>query len=147
MKTQTFKKGVHPQEFKELTEEKEIQRLPIPPKVIIPINQHIGAPLEPLVQKGDRVKTGQKIADRQAFVAAPVHSSVTGTVKNVGKFPTALMPSDTCIEIETEEQDEFDFNEAEEQDYTALDKKEIVDLIRAGGIVGMGGAAFPASVK
>jgi len=147
MKPKTFKKGIHPQEFKTLTEDKAIQILPIPPKVIIPVNQHIGAPLEPLVQKGDKVKTGQVIADKQAFVAAPVHSSITGTVKSVAEFPTALSPADTCIEIEADETEEYDFTEPPEIDYLSMDKKEIIDLIRQGGIVGMGGAAFPASVK
>ena len=101
MKTLTFKKGIHPKEFKELTEHLEIQPAPIPPRVLIPINQHIGAPLKPLVEKGDRVTTGQPIANVQAFVAAPVHSSVTGTVKSIGKFATSQLPADTCIEIET----------------------------------------------
>lgn len=147
MKKLTFKKGIHPKEFKELTEHLEVQTAPIPPRVVIPINQHIGAPLKPLVEKGERVKTGQPIADVQAFVAAPVHSSVTGTVKSIGKFATTSLPGDTCIEIETEEKDEFTFHPDETNDYQELEKEQIVDLIREAGIVGMGGAAFPASVK
>jgi electron transport complex protein RnfC len=143
----TFKNGVHPGGFKELTRDKSIETVPIPPRVIIPLNQHTGMPLEPLVGRGDRVKTGQVIAEVDAFVSAPVHSSVTGTVKRVDRFPTPVMPMDTCVEIETEETDEFDFEFQADVDYNRLKKKEIVDLIRKSGIVGMGGAAFPASVK
>ena len=147
MKKLTFKKVIHPKEFKELTEHLEVQTAPIPPKVVIPVNQHIGAPLKPLVEKGDRVKTGQPIANVPAFVAAPVHASVTGTVKSIGKFATSVLPGDTCIEIETEETDEYYFNPEETHDYQDLEKEQIVELIREAGIVGMGGAAFPASVK
>ena len=147
MKKLTFKKGIHPKEFKQITENLEIREVPIPPRVIIPIRQHIGAPLIPVVKKGDRVKTGQVIADSEAFVAAPVHSSCTGVVKNIGNYPTPISPSDTCIEIETEEKEEFDFDLNSNIDYKSLSKQEILKLIRKAGIVGMGGAAFPAVVK
>ena len=147
MKKLTFKKGIHPKEFKKITENLEIREVPIPPRVIIPIRQHIGAPLIPVVKKADRVKTGQVIADSEAFVAAPVHSSCTGVVKNIGNYPTPISPSDTCIEIETEEKEEFDFDLNSNIDYKSLSKQEILKLIRKAGIVGMGGAAFPAVVK
>jgi len=147
MKRLTFKKGIHPKEFKQITENLEIKEVPVPPKIIIPIRQHIGAPLNPVVKKGDRVKTGQIIADSEAFVSAPVHSSCTGIVKNIGDYPTPLSPSDTCIEIETEEKEEFDFDLNSNIDYKSLSKQEILKLIRRAGIVGMGGAAFPAAVK
>ena len=147
MKTRTFKQGIHPEEFKELSENLAIQEAPLPPKVIIPLRQHIGAPLQPLVAKGDRVKTGQVIARADAFVSAPVHSSVTGVVKNVGNAPSPLAASDTCIEIQTEEVEELDFDPAVAIDYQSLSEKQIVDSIRQAGIVGMGGAAFPTAVK
>jgi electron transport complex protein RnfC len=145
--TRTFKKGIHPEEFKESSRDLAIREAPCPPKVIIPLRQHIGAPLQPLVNKGDPVKTGQVIARAEAFVSAPVHSSVTGVVKNIGKYPTPLMASDTCIEIETGEAEEFDFDPDTEIDYTKLKKEEIIDAIRQAGMVGMGGAAFPTAVK
>ena len=147
MKKLTFKKGIHPHEFKELSEKSGIEVLPIPPKVIIPLRQHLGAPVQPLVAKGDRVKTGQIIADAEAFVSAPVHSSVTGTVKSIGLFPTPLSPSDTCIEIGTEPEDDFDYSPSEISKIDDLSGEEILKRIRKGGIVGMGGAAFPAAVK
>ncbi len=147
MKALTFKKGIHPKEFKELSEHKELKEVPIPPKVIIPLKQHIGAPLVPVVKKGDRVLTGQVIARSDAFVSAPLHSSVTGVVKSIGKFSTPLSASDTCIEIETEEKDEFAYELNVENDYKKMEPKEIVQKIREAGIVGMGGASFPAAVK
>ncbi|MCK4835636.1 MAG: RnfABCDGE type electron transport complex subunit C, partial [Candidatus Aminicenantes bacterium] len=147
MKTRTFKQGIHPEEFKEFSEHLEIQEAPLPPKVIIPLRQHIGAPLKPVVAKGDRVKTGQVIAEAEAFVSAPVHSSVTGTVKNIANYPTPLMASDTCIEIETGETEELDFNPDTEIDYVSLKKEEIIESVRKAGMVGMGGAAFPTAVK
>jgi len=147
LKTRTFKQGIHPEEFKELSENLAIQEAPLPPRVIIPLRQHIGAPLQPLVAKGDRVKTGQVIARSDAFVSVPVHSSVTGVVKNVGNAPSPLAASDTCIEIQTEEIEELDFDPAVVVDYQSLSTKRIVDSIRQAGIVGMGGAAFPTAVK
>ena len=147
LKKQTFKKGIHPREFKELSEKLAIEEAPLPPRVIIPLRQHIGAPLEPLVAKGDRVKTGQVIARSKAFVSAPVHSSVTGTVKSVGNAPSPLSASDTCIEIQTEETEELAFDPAPETDIGKLSPEQIVEAIREAGIVGMGGAAFPTSVK
>jgi electron transport complex protein RnfC len=147
LKTQTFKKGIHPKEFKELSEKLAIEEAPVPPKVIIPLRQHIGAPLEPLVAKGDRVITGQVIARSKAFVSAPVHSSVTGTVKSVGNAPSPLSASDTCIEIQTEETEELAFDPSAQVDTADLSREQIVEAIREAGIVGMGGAAFPTSVK
>jgi len=147
MRTLTFKRGVHPRESKEFSQHLAIEEIPVPPKVIIPLNQHTGAPLEPLVQKGDRVKTGQILADSEAFFAAPVHSSVTGVVKNVGNYPSPVSPFGLGVEIQTEAEEEFDFDPETNQDYLSLDREKIVDLIKAGGIVGLGGAAFPAAVK
>ena len=79
----TFKiGGVHPPENK-LSAAGKIQVLPIPEKVIIPLGQHIGAPATPIVQKGDKVKTGQLIAQASGFVSANIHSSVSGTVSAI----------------------------------------------------------------
>lgn len=145
MKAKTFKCGIHPPELKK-TAESRISEIPLPPTVVMPLRQHIGAPLQPRVAKGDRVITGQLLADSDSFVAAPVHSSVTGTVKNIGIYPTSLSPAETCIEIETQPDEEFAFS-ADDADGSRLEKTEIIKRIRAAGIVGMGGAAFPTAVK
>ena len=83
MKLLTFKHGVHPAEHKERTAANAIEELPLPDEVFIPLQQHIGAPCQALVDKKDEVKTGQLIGKAGGFVSSPVHSSVTGTVKAV----------------------------------------------------------------
>ncbi|WP_347877400.1 hypothetical protein [Caloranaerobacter azorensis] len=83
LKNLTFKGGVHPPHFKEYTEKISLQKAKEPQTVIIPLSQHIGAPCEPIVKVGDRVKIGQKIGEPKAFVSAPVHSSIAGIVKKL----------------------------------------------------------------
>ena len=83
MSVLTFKQGIHPEYHKELTKEKPLRDAKRPQEVVIPLQQHIGAPLEPLVEKGDHVKRGQKIGDAEGFVSAPVHASVSGEVKAI----------------------------------------------------------------
>lgn len=92
----TFKiGGVHPPENK-LSAAGKIQVLPIPEKVIIPLGQHIGAPATPIVQKGDKVKTGQLIAQASGFVSANIHSSVSGTVSAIDNIIDAARIIETC---------------------------------------------------
>src|SRR5512136_2274291 len=81
--SKTFRGGIHPPYNKELASGKAIKKAPVPAEVIIPLQQHIGAPNEALVSAGDRVEVGQKIGSSDAFVSAPVHSSVAGVVKEV----------------------------------------------------------------
>ncbi len=146
-KKMTFKGGVHPPEKKELAEHKPIEVLPRPAMVIIPVQQHIGAPAEPIVQIGDFVKTGQKICEPKGFVSVPSHASITGTVKAIEVRPHPTGGNGLSIVIEAAEQEElipdirpisgfFDQPAAEM-------KKQILDA----GIAGMGGAAFPTHVK
>ena len=85
MKALTFKQGIHPEYNKELTKDKPLKNAKRPEEVIIPLKQHIGAPLKALVKKGDQVDLGQKIADGDSFVCAPIHASVSGTVKEIRK--------------------------------------------------------------
>ena len=80
MKALTFKGGIHPHDNKTATEKLGIEVLGAPDRLIIPMQQHIGAPCEPLVAVGDEIKMGQMIADSKAFVSAPIHSSVSGKV-------------------------------------------------------------------
>ena len=83
MKSRTFPHGVHPPEFKELTAEKPLERMPAPEKVVIPLLQHFGKPAKPLVQKGDEVLLGQRIGEADGLFSASVHSSVSGKVLSV----------------------------------------------------------------
>lgn len=81
-----FKGGIHPKDNKSYTASKVIEKPPLPPKVIIPMRQHIGAACNPLIKKGDKVKTGQVIAKSDGFVSAPIHASISGTVIDIGEY-------------------------------------------------------------
>src|SRR5690625_4234108 len=98
----TFKGGVNVPHYKDLTENLSIEKAKMPAMVTIPLHQHTGAPCEPLVKVGDTVKVGQKIGQSEAFVSAPVHSSVSGTVKSITTMaiPTGLTVN--CVVIESD---------------------------------------------
>ena len=83
----TFRGGIHPPYHKELSSGKAIAPAPLPPELIVPLQQHIGAPNEPKVSPGDKVGVGQLIGSSEAFVSAPVHSPVSGTVKAIEEVP------------------------------------------------------------
>jgi electron transport complex protein RnfC len=141
----TFQRGVFLPHYKEFSESEPISTISLPPEVIIPLQQHIGAPNQALVAAGDKVKAGQKIGESGAFVSAPVHASVDGTVTAVEPRPTFTGASVECVVIAVDrEQQEPQWPE---QDHAALTKEEIKAAIKEAGIVGMGGAAFPTHVK
>ncbi len=141
----TFKGGVHP-DYDKLTEAKPIEPAPIPEKIILPLSQHIGAPCEPIVATGDSVKVGQKVADSSAFVSVPIHSSVSGTVKSIEQLPHPITGKKALsIVIESDGKDEK--VDMKGREYENLSVDELKDIIREAGIVGLGGAAFPAHVK
>ena len=119
--------------------------MPTPDVVKISMSQHIGAPCEPLVQKGDYVKVGQKIGDKDAFICAPIYSSVSGTVKGTEQIRNAMGGFDTLVVIETDKKQEV-FEEIKVPEEPA-DLAGFVAEIRKSGLVGLGGASFPTSVK
>lgn len=145
----TFKiGGVHPPENK-LSANAQIKTLPVPEQVIIPLAQHIGAPATPVVQKGDTVKTGQLIAQATGFISANIHSSVSGTVSAIENFTDAsgLLKPAIIITVEGDEwQEGIDRSNKIEHNISQT-KEEIIKLVNNAGIVGMGGATFPAHVK
>lgn len=143
----TFKGGIHPYEGKELTMDKEIVEYLPKGDMVYPISQHIGAPAKPIVKKGDRVLAGQLIAEAGGFVSANIHSSVSGTVKAIEARLTSSGSKVNSIIIEND-------NKYESVEFTPISKPvselkrdEILDAIKAAGIVGMGGAGFPTNVK
>ena len=81
--TQPFFGGIHPNDKKAATNKKPIEALPPPARVVIPMSLHIGAPCRPCVSVGDYVTVGQMVGEAPAFVSAPVHASVSGTVAAV----------------------------------------------------------------
>ncbi len=140
--------GVHPEESK-FTALKAIEVLPIPERVYIPLSQSLGAPSVPVVNKGDRVKTGQLIAKGEAFISANIHSSVTGVVEKIDEWIDASGYRKKTIIIKTEA-DEWDdgiiiSNEIKKD--ISKTKDEIIQIVKEKGIVGMGGATFPTHVK
>jgi Na+-translocating ferredoxin:NAD+ oxidoreductase subunit C len=147
MASLVFKGGIHPDYRKELTASLAVTAMPAPARVVIPLQQHIGAPCEPLVQAGDRVMLGQKVGDSKGFVSAPVHASVSGTVAAVGPYNHPLGRPMESITIESDGLDAWDESIKPARDLRAISRDEIRKLVREAGIVGMGGATFPAHVK
>ena len=151
----TFKMGgVHPLENKERTAGLPIERFAAPKKAAIPLSMHLGAPCEPIVKKGESVRTGQKIADSDKAVSAPIHASITGTVKAIEHFNHPLGPRVRSIIIEGDGTDTwiegvepslFDKDAPCEVDFSK--SAEFLSKIREAGIVGMGGATFPTHIK
>ena len=146
MKLSTFKKGLHPEDYKYFSHDQAIEILPLPDDVYIPLQQHIGTPCEPLVTKGDRVKTGQIIANSDSYVSAPVHATITGVVKDIQKYYHPLGMRTTMIHIQRDGDDEWELLE-KTQDWKWTPKEKLLETIRNAGIVGLGGATFPTHVK
>ena len=114
--------------------------------MVYPLSQHIGAPANPVVKKGDHVLKGQMIADAGGFVSAPVYSSVSGTVKGLEQRFNPTGTKVECIVIENDgEYKEVEYGPVKPLD--ELNREEILDMIARAGIVGMGGAGFPTRVK
>lgn len=140
--------GIHPPENK-LSRKAAIAPMPLPEVVVIPLSQHIGAPAQAVVAKGDVVKTGQLIAQSGGFVSANIHSSVSGTVTSlepVADGGGVRRPAIT-IRVEGDEWDESIDRSPEVVKTCNLTSQEIIAKIAAAGIVGMGGATFPTQVK
>ena len=140
--------GVHPAEHKEYSEFLPLAVFPAPQTVVIPLSQHIGAPAEPLVKAGETVKMGQKIGEAAGFVSSPIHSSVSGTVTAVEprRHPSTGLDVLSVV-IASDGKDELHESVKPCENYDSLSPDDIVALVRDKGIVGMGGAGFPASVK
>ena len=152
MKIKTFRiGGIHPDENK-LSNDAVTQPAPLPKQAVFPMSQHIGAPAKPVVKKGDKVKVGTLIAEAGGFISAPIHSSVSGTVFKVDNALHAsgyLQPA-IIINVEGDEWEEtIDRSTKLEtlEQHPELTPEEIVNRIKAAGVVGMGGACFPTFVK
>ncbi len=144
----SFFGGVHPKENKAYACNKATQEFPAPDLVVIPMSQHIGAPCKPLVKKGDLVTVGQKIGDNQGL-CVPVHASVSGKVKAVEAKAHTSGTNVMSVVIENDHQNTLceDIKPRTQAEVDALTNEELINIIREGGIVGMGGATFPTHVK
>lgn len=143
----TFKKGIHPPTNKEHTAALSIEKLPLPAQVVLPLGQHIGAPAEPLVKVGDEVATGQMIAEANGMVSVPLHASISGKVVAIEPRPHVCGHPVPAIVIESNGADRLSPDLKALENLEARSAAEIRDLMKAAGLVGMGGAAFPTHVK
>lgn len=144
-----FHGGIHLPAEKEISTCRPVEQAPLPSQLVIPLQQHIGAPALPLVRVGDWVLKGQRIGEPQGVMSAPIHASSSGTVIAVEERPVPHPSglSDTCIVIRTNGLDEWGRLPEPLENYRDLDAPTLLERIRWAGIVGLGGAAFPASVK
>lgn len=126
------------------TAEMETVKMPVPDKVVIPMKQHMGRECTPTVKLTDLVKVGQIIGDTDAFIGAPIHSSVSGKVTKIDEIIGTDGNLIKAVEITTDKLQEID---------ESVKVPEVTDLqsfaaaIRASGLVGLGGAGFPTHVK
>ena len=139
--------GIHPTEGKEPTEAKELVRFPEPKTAVFPLSMHLGAPATPIVNVGDTVKVGQKIAEASGFISAPVHSSVSGTVVAIEDRPHASRGTCTAIVVASDGLNTLHESIQPNKSLEELTPDEIIEIVKNAGIVGMGGAGFPTYVK
>lgn len=148
MRANSFNGGVHPPYRKTAAAGRAIVKGRAPQTVVIPLSQHTGAPCKPLVKAGDRVKLGQKIGDSDAVVSAPIHSSVSGSVLSIeDRLHPALGRRVPSIVIESDGRDELWEGIAPRPHFWDMTADEVRKAVREAGAVGLGGAAFPTSVK
>ncbi|MBR9798442.1 MAG: electron transport complex subunit RsxC [Gammaproteobacteria bacterium] len=144
-----FHGGIHPPEHKALSNRAPLVAAPLPREVVLPLSQHIGAPAQPLVEIGQRVKTGELIARAQGMISAPVHASITGVVTAIEprQIPHVSGLEDLCIVIERDgEIDEWARLEAW-RDWRQQEAQDLIQRLQDAGVVGQGGAGFPSAVK
>jgi electron transport complex protein RnfC len=146
MKLKTFAGGIHPPDNKQWSAHKAIEDCPLPAELIVPLAQHIGAPAVPCMAVGQQVFKGQEIGSAKGFVSVPVHAPTSGEVVAVENRPHPWGASLPAIVIRADGEDRWS-PELEPADPGQLSPEEIVEKVRQAGVVGMGGAAFPAHVK
>ena len=146
MRAVTFEGGIHPDYEKDLAASEPTKTSTLPPRIVLPMSQHLGAPCKPVVAKGDKVKAGQLVAEAGGFVSAPIHASVSGKVLSVGEHPHPTGVELPAVVIEPDAQDEWDLMDPIDEPLSAA-PAELKERIKDAGLVGMGGAAFPSHVK
>jgi Na+-translocating ferredoxin:NAD+ oxidoreductase subunit C len=142
-----FSHGVHPPASKALTERVPIRRMPFPERVVLPVRQHAGQPAKPIVAPGDRVQRGDRIADADGFVSSPVHASAAGTVEEIRLVPHPDGSMCPAIVIEVDRWSAQAPRARIIPEWATLTPEQIVRAVQDGGVVGLGGAAFPTHVK
>lgn len=140
--------GIHPPENKSQSLQLPLGEIPLPPVLVIPLNQHVGTPAQPVVQVGDRVLTGQLIGAADGTFSANTHASTSGTVIAIEDcaipHPSGIKAQSVVIQPDGLHSW---IAKKECTDFRALDRLELLDKIRAAGVAGLGGAGFPTAVK
>ena len=144
----SFHGGIHPPENKRQSTGLAVQLAPIPEQLTVPLSQHIGAPSETIVKVGDKVLKGQVISEAAGRISVNVHAPSSGVVTAIEarSVPHNSGMKAPCIVIDTDGKDEWIEHQGLD-DYRAIPKQELIDVIRHAGISGMGGAGFPTDVK
>jgi Na+-translocating ferredoxin:NAD+ oxidoreductase subunit C len=143
----TFRHGIHPNYFKHFTEGNPIEQIPLSSELVLPLNQHIGAPSTPIVRKGETVKKGQKIANAAGFVSVALHSPVDGVISGIELVEDQKGQMVKAIKIVPDQFSLQQINTPKPKSYLEMTSDEFISSIQEAGIVGLGGAAFPAHVK
>ncbi|CAN5618081.1 electron transport complex subunit RsxC [soil metagenome] len=147
MKSNGFRHGVHPPERKELTVHLPIRRMPYPDEVVLPLRQHAGKPARVLVARGDHVERGDKIAAADGYMSVPMHASAAGTVVDIDWCPH---PDGSMVEAVRIAVDRHSVQVPRPRlvpHWESLSGGEVAAAVQEAGVVGLGGAAFPAHVK
>ena len=142
----TFKGGIHPPDKKIFSANSPIAASKPPKIAVIPLSQHIGAPCNAIVTIGQEVKKGEVVGEPAGFVSSPVHASVSGKVVAIGEFPNAMGRMVNSVVIENDGKEDWTALK-DNPDYMSLPPEALKEKVKAAGIVGMGGAAFPTVVK
>jgi Na+-translocating ferredoxin:NAD+ oxidoreductase subunit C len=142
-----FRHGVHPPDHKALTASLPIRRMPFPEEIVLPLRQHAGKPARLLVREGDRVERGDKIAEADGFISVPIHTSAAGVVAGVGWWPHPDGSMAEAVRIRVEKYSPQIPRPRMVPEWNGLTPPEVVAAVQAAGVVGLGGAAFPAHVK
>ncbi|MGW8311807.1 MAG: electron transport complex subunit RsxC [Desulfuromonadales bacterium] len=146
MKQKTFAGGIHPPDSKQWSSHKAIEDCPLPAELIVPLAQHIGAPAVPCVEVGQHVAKGQEIGTAKGFVSVPVHAPTSGVISAIENRPHPWGTSLPAVIIKSDGEDRW-YPELQPADPGELSPEDIIEKVRQAGVVGMGGAAFPAHVK
>jgi len=148
LQQRTFRRGgIHPPDKKRLTSRQPITACANPPTAVIPFSQHLGAPANPLISKGDVVMAGQKIGESSGFISAHIHTPVGGEVKEITSIFIPAGFSVPAAVIAVDEESAFQEEPRSAQELDSLTPEEMLSRVQEAGVAGMGGAAFPAHVK
>ncbi len=143
----SFRHGVHPPDSKELTARVPIRRMPFPDEIVLPLRQHAGRPATPIVGKGDRVERGDKVAESDGWVSVPIHASAAGTVTGIDWAPHPDGTMAEAVRIRVQKYSPQIPRPRLVPEWHGLSRADVVRAVQQAGVVGLGGAAFPAHVK